>query len=288
MASTFPKTPQSFTQVQLSPLRRKTQSELKAIAPGHAFCVTVTCDAEALHQFTRRCRAVRCRPPSALAYLARCLGKTLASRTELLASQSGSTIYIPSRVDAIIAVEVQADGGTPTVRGLRFEDLANRTLDEIAEDMKTRMRQAKRMSVSDAPTSSRFAPKNAPVWWHHFVQSLRERTPASKKRRAHQMACVQLSSTAQWMDGRAGWGIRLYRPSAPSVMLVGQSRRPVAVGDEIAVRFCLDLAITFDHALVDGAPATRFIAALCKEIESGQALEEFPIRERERRVNTSS
>ena len=279
------KTPQRFSQIPLSPGREQFQNDLQSITAGHAFGVSVTCDAELLHRFMQRCRAARCRPPSVLAYLARCLGQTLASRTELLASQCGRTIYVPSRVDALVAVEVEAENGAPTVRSLRFEDLANRTLDEIAEEMKTRIRQARRAPAPDAIIVSRFAPKNAPLLWRRFVQNLRERRPSAKQRRAQQFACVQLSSTAQWMNGRTAWGMRLYRPPAPSVMLVGQSRRPVAVGEEVAIHFCLDLTITFDHALVDGAPVTRFIAALCEEIESGRALEEFPIRPRVRRAN---
>ena len=288
MPEQISKNPQRFSQIELPALRLQYQEDLKRVAPGHAFCVAVTCDAEMLYQFTQRCRAARCRPPNTLAYLARCLGKTLEGRTELLASQQGRTLYIPSRVDALVAVEVKTFDGAPFVRGLRFEDLSNRTLEEIAAEMKTRLRDAKRTPMTNAISTSRFAPKSAPLWWRFFVQQLRDRGKESQKRRTQQLACVQLSSTAQWMNGQTAWGMRTYRPPAPSVMLVGQSRRPVAVGDEIAIHFCLDLTFTFDHKLVDGAPATRFIADFCREVESGAALEEFPIRSRSQRQSPAA
>lgn len=287
MSITPRKAPRRFSEIPLSPQRRQFQSDLQNIAAGRAFCASVSCDAELLYQFTQRCRAARCRPPGNLAYVARCLGKTLASRTELLASQYRNVLYVPSRVDALIAVEVETEAGEPHLSGLRFEDLANRTLEDIASEMKTRFRQAKRTPVPGRRVYSRFAPEGAPQWWHRFVQSLRERRPCAQKQRAQQLACVQLSSTAHWMDGRIAWGMRTYRPSAPGVMLTGQSRRPVAIGEEIAIHFCLDLTFVFDHDLVDGAPVARFVSALCEEIESGRSLEEFPIRERPRRIISS-
>jgi pyruvate/2-oxoglutarate dehydrogenase complex dihydrolipoamide acyltransferase (E2) component len=55
------------------------------------------------------------------------------------------------------------------------------------------------------------------------------------------------------------------------VVVGGLSRRPRVVGDEIAVRDVLDLTVTIDHDVVDGAPATRFGAALRRWMESPAA-----------------
>jgi pyruvate/2-oxoglutarate dehydrogenase complex dihydrolipoamide acyltransferase (E2) component len=44
-------------------------------------------------------------------------------------------------------------------------------------------------------------------------------------------------------------------------------RRPRVVGDQIAVREVLDLTVTIDHDVVDGAPATRFGADLRHRME---------------------
>jgi pyruvate dehydrogenase E2 component (dihydrolipoamide acetyltransferase) len=40
------------------------------------------------------------------------------------------------------------------------------------------------------------------------------------------------------------------------------AERPWAAGGELSVRPTLWLSITFDHRLVDGAPAARFLEAL--------------------------
>ena len=48
----------------------------------------------------------------------------------------------------------------------------------------------------------------------------------------------------------------------------GIGRRPWVVGDEVAIRDVLDLTVTIDHNVVDGAPATRFGADLRHRLES--------------------
>jgi pyruvate/2-oxoglutarate dehydrogenase complex dihydrolipoamide acyltransferase (E2) component len=47
----------------------------------------------------------------------------------------------------------------------------------------------------------------------------------------------------------------------------GLSKRPRVVGSEIAVRDVLDLAVSMDHNVVDGAPATRSGADLGRSME---------------------
>jgi pyruvate/2-oxoglutarate dehydrogenase complex dihydrolipoamide acyltransferase (E2) component len=45
------------------------------------------------------------------------------------------------------------------------------------------------------------------------------------------------------------------------------SRRPRVLGDQIALRDVLDLTVTVDHNVVDGAPAARFGADLRRRME---------------------
>jgi pyruvate dehydrogenase E2 component (dihydrolipoamide acetyltransferase) len=45
-------------------------------------------------------------------------------------------------------------------------------------------------------------------------------------------------------------------------------RRPVVVGDQIAAREQVTLSLTFDHRIVDGAPAARFLQTLVQFLEN--------------------
>ena len=58
----------------------------------------------------------------------------------------------------------------------------------------------------------------------------------------------------------------------PQSAILGVGRivpRPVVVDDEIAVRYMVTLSLSFDHRIVDGAPAAQFLQALKQAIEQG-------------------
>jgi pyruvate/2-oxoglutarate dehydrogenase complex dihydrolipoamide acyltransferase (E2) component len=88
--------------------------------------------------------------------------------------------------------------------------------------------------------------------------------------------------TAIGMFGKGGgWGIPL--PSHTLWITVGGiSQKPTVVDDHIAIQEYLSLTVSFDHNLIDGAPAARFTQCLKELIEGGYALDDCTL-ERERR-----
>ena len=78
--------------------------------------------------------------------------------------------------------------------------------------------------------------------------------------------------TAVGMFGKgAAWGIP---PAIPTLMITlgGIGEKPVLVDGHIALRDYLSLTISFDHDMIDGAPAARFTERLKELIESGYGL----------------
>ena len=45
-------------------------------------------------------------------------------------------------------------------------------------------------------------------------------------------------------------------------------KRPVVVGDAIAIRSIMNLCLTFDHRILDGAEASAFIADVKRRLEA--------------------
>jgi hypothetical protein len=93
----------------------------------------------------------------------------------------------------------------------------------------------------------------------------------SRSVRAHQRAgTVQVTAVGMFAGGG---GFAIAPPTLASTLVVvgGLSRRPRVVGAEIAVRDVLDLTVTIDHNVVDGAPATRFGADLRRRMETPAA-----------------
>jgi pyruvate/2-oxoglutarate dehydrogenase complex dihydrolipoamide acyltransferase (E2) component len=83
-----------------------------------------------------------------------------------------------------------------------------------------------------------------------------------------------VSVTAVGMfGGGGGWGIGIGSHTT-GLTLGGISRRPAVVGDRIEPREILDVTLSFDHDIVDGAPAARFAARLRALIESATGLED--------------
>jgi pyruvate/2-oxoglutarate dehydrogenase complex dihydrolipoamide acyltransferase (E2) component len=81
---------------------------------------------------------------------------------------------------------------------------------------------------------------------------------------------VGLSAVGMFGQG-GGWGIALSYHTL-DVTLGGIAKKPGVVGDRIAIREYLCLTLSFDHDVIDGAPAARFVSRLRNLIESGYGL----------------
>ena len=69
----------------------------------------------------------------------------------------------------------------------------------------------------------------------------------------------------------SGWGIPVPNHSL-QLTLGGIGEKPGVVDHRVEVRKYLSVTISFDHDVIDGAPAARFIQRLRKLVESGYGL----------------
>lgn len=69
-----------------------------------------------------------------------------------------------------------------------------------------------------------------------------------------------------------GWAVSP-TDSTLQVTVGGISEKPRVVDGEIVTRELLALTVTFDHDVVDGAPATRLAQGLGERIEDASGLE---------------
>jgi pyruvate/2-oxoglutarate dehydrogenase complex dihydrolipoamide acyltransferase (E2) component len=80
--------------------------------------------------------------------------------------------------------------------------------------------------------------------------------------------------TAVGMFGKgAGWGIPI-NDHTIDLTLGGIVSKPGVVDRQIAIRDYPSMTVSFDHAIIDGAPAARFTEWLKELIESGYGLTE--------------
>jgi pyruvate/2-oxoglutarate dehydrogenase complex dihydrolipoamide acyltransferase (E2) component len=128
----------------------------------------------------------------------------------------------------------------------------------------------------DATTSGRLLEKVAPAAGR--VPGLYRAMYAvmGRSMRAHlQTGTVQVTAVGMFA---AGAGYALAPPTLASLLVVvgGLSTRPRVIDQQIVIRDVLDITITIDHNVVDGAPAARFGAELRSLLESAAALTPAP------------
>ena len=85
----------------------------------------------------------------------------------------------------------------------------------------------------------------------------------SKNPRLRKQNMGTVGLTAIGMFGnRGGWGLDVPFHTL-GVVVGGIAERPALVEGKVEAHEYLSLTITFDHALLDGAPAARFTQRLC-------------------------
>jgi pyruvate/2-oxoglutarate dehydrogenase complex dihydrolipoamide acyltransferase (E2) component len=70
----------------------------------------------------------------------------------------------------------------------------------------------------------------------------------------------------------AGWGIPVSSPSLCWITEGGIGQKREEVDGQIVLRDYLSLTVSFDHNMIDGAPAARFTERLKELIEGGYGL----------------
>ena len=207
-------------------------------------------------------------------YLTHCLARAVAEDTSVQACRQGRrNLAVFDDVDVFLPVERETDGATVAVP--HIIRAANRK--ELVE-IHREIRAAQTGPVPAGGGLPRVfqtlmsTPRPLP---RVFVRLMRAAGRHDPGRRV--AAAGTVGVTALGMAGRrGGWGLA---PAGQSLLLVvgGISRKPGVVGDRVEPRDILDVTLAFDHDVVDGAPAARFVRRLVDLVESGHGLHDLAV-----------
>lgn len=211
-------------------------------------------------------------------------------------ADTGESLSFTAFVLHCLGRAVEADRMVHAYRDWRgrlvvFDDVDVNTIIEVELEgrrfpMAHTVRAANRRSVRDLHTEIRHTQAGGDRTYSERTRSLMQwyvRTPAFLRdlvyrvvlrspRRMKQIAgTVSLTAVGMFGDG-GGWGIPL-PISTLCLTLGGITTKPAVVGDQIIPREMLDITLTFDHDIVDGAPAARFANRLKHLIETADGLE---------------
>jgi pyruvate/2-oxoglutarate dehydrogenase complex dihydrolipoamide acyltransferase (E2) component len=205
-------------------------------------------------------------PLSLTAYVVACVGRAAANHPEVHAYRDWRGRLVQHRhVDVQVLIEV-ATGQGPfgLVHVIRDADI--RGVAEISAEIRAvKGRPAStgngRMLDTLAPTLGR-----VPGLYRMMYAVM------SRSHRLHDaIGTVQVTALGMFADGG---GFAIAPPTLASLAIVvgGISTRPVDVGGHIATIDQLDLTVSIDHNVVDGAPATRFAADLRRIMQRAAVL----------------
>lgn len=211
----------------------------------------------------RRFRERTGQPLSFTAFLVGCLARAVDENKNVHAYRRGRKLVVFEDVDACVLVEHQlADGRLPAPHVIRGVNRMN--VVEIHSEI--RRFQEEGVHEVDPWRLSRFYP-----YFPGFLRRLFWRALLSNPwwmKRVPGTVCI----TAAGMFGKgAGWGIPI---SAYTLTLTvgGIGQRPVIEAGELVAHQFLSLTLSFDHEIVDGAPAARFANRLRELIETAYGL----------------
>lgn len=215
-------------------------------------------------------RIVDSQPPvSWTGFVIATLARTVALHPEVNARRAGNRVLFFEQVNISATVERHTDEGViPVVVTIRDAD--EKSCAAISKELR-RAKHAHDHGPARRGVAARVARLPGPI--RRGAMRLAGRSPRVA---ATYGPAVGVTSLGMFSRG-GGWAI----PIAPLTLVAtvsGVVDRPVVRDGQILARPVLPLTLSFDHGVIDGAPAARFVATLRDLTETAAAFEQTPER----------
>ena len=221
-------------------------------------------DVTRAREFLREHKAKTGESLSFTAFLIACLAKAVEEHKAVQAFRQGSKrLILFEEVDVFTLIERDVAGQIPLMASI-IRAANRKTVREIHQEI----RAAQREDVAKVVKWLQFQPALLfrPFFWAFSL--IGRRYPQVWKK---YVGTVGITAVGMFGKG-AAWGIPPAIPIPLMVTVGGIGEKPVLVDGHIALREYLSLTISFDHDIIDGAPAARFTERLKELIESGYGL----------------
>jgi pyruvate/2-oxoglutarate dehydrogenase complex dihydrolipoamide acyltransferase (E2) component len=254
----------AVARARLSPARRLVLGSVRAgrrAAPMHGVLTVDVTDARS------RLRALD-PPGSFTAMLVAAVGRAAGAHPEVHAYRDWRGRLVSHRfVDATVMVEVATEGGPVAVARL-VSDADRRSVADLSREL----HEARRSSTAVASTRERWLAHVTPVpGVIPVLYAALGRTQGGRR-----LSGTVLVTAVGMFGGGAGFGIPPLGIHSLSVVVGAVSTRPWVHDGAVCPRDLLDVTISVDHRVVDGAPAARFAADLRHLLEGCGIFEDPP------------
>lgn len=199
---------------------------------------------------------------SLLGYLIHCISAAVSQDRIMQAYRNWrNQLIIFDQVDVCTTMERKIENH-PEVVAYIIRGANHKSASEISGEIKEeKERDARKAEVFGSMKLFLAIPSFLRQWVFRFL----DRSPRVMKRRA---GTIMVTSATMAGSG-AGWGIPIATHTL-NVTLGGIAERIVERDGRFQKRQHLCLTLSFDHDIIDGAPAARFIRELKRRVERGE------------------
>jgi pyruvate/2-oxoglutarate dehydrogenase complex dihydrolipoamide acyltransferase (E2) component len=244
-------------------IRRMVGATLRAARQKNIIHGLIEVDVTLVRRYMHECQLRTGETPSFTALIIACMGHAIAENPTVQAYRVGRKLYIYTNVDVTTQVEREEDGQKIVATHI-VRDANEKSFWEIHKEIRRAQHDVlERQEVRRTQTILTKLPDFIlwVYWWliRRDIRLLRRFG-----------AMVGITAVGMFADG-AGWGIPVSFHSV-NVTVGGIGEKPGVVNGRVEIREYLCLTLSFDHDIIDGAPATRFAQRLKELIESGYGL----------------
>jgi hypothetical protein len=252
---------------KLTPYRLMSVYAYEAVQAGHNMYAQIELDVTDIRKKLRMQRRAG-NNVSFFGFLLNAIAKTIDEYKELNHIRCGKKIYCFDEVDISTAIELKLNGvSVPRLYVVR--DAANKTAAEITLEIRNaKERGEKSGGIGEEDEWGQrslkltsYLPKRLIIW-------LIRRTAKNPLKIKQRFGTTYVASVSGFSD-TSGFVVPYfegqYRPLAFAVGSI--AKKPGVKNAEIKIREYLSMTVAFNHDLVDGAPAARFVNRLKQRIE---------------------
>ena len=202
------------------------------------------------------------------AFVMACLGKAIDEHKDVQAMRKGNNhLIVFDDVDILTYIEREVDG-QQIILPYIVRAANRRTFLEIHREIRAAQVQDLAKFEIGGGIAMRLLPAALFLPYFRITTWIGRHNPRAWKKT---WGTVMLTAVGMFGDG-AGWGIPLSPPTLCWITVGGIGQKREGVGTQTVTRESLSLTVSFDHNLIDGAPAARFTKRFKELIESGYGL----------------
>lgn len=257
----------SFSELPFSLERKQIVDFLLIAKEKHTATVIIELDISGIRQKIRAAKRKFKRPASLTAYLIYSFGQAVAENKEMQAYRKGNKLVVFEDVDIATMIERTQDGTRIPVSYV-IRKANEKSMFEIAEELLN----AKATNSDDLMDCDQMRRKKKLINVIKRVGFLRRwflrRIFKNAFMKKEFNGTVGFSSMGMFSYNVGGWIVPI-SPQVLSLMVGGIRELAGFDGDKVVKKELIDLSISIDHDVLDGAQTARFVEVLRKSISKG-------------------